>query len=391
MSASRQVAFAGRVVAVESGVAGNVNSTWSFKVGDEQGTAQLSIDAVSMAVTRRYVTPFGGARGGPRPVWPDDHGFLNKVEDPGTSLTHVGAREYDATVGQFLSVDPLLDAGDVQSLNGYVYGSNNPMAFPDPTGLDAFDSPSLCAYRSCAPSSNSSRDDMNPQELAARSGSRGAGSYAEPVRNGRVTYIPVGLNVVDFCEHQNTVQCRAQFDPSFPIKQAKPQDDYQDRQLLLSSAAMIPGGGVPLDALAAADSIHEKDYLGATLSGVGIFFEGADFVKAVRAARALRAVNTTEQVLGELGDARTYVNLTRRNSIRNVGTDATHAEFVDTLERAGWTSSTSKNGDVQIMQKDGAKFVLRSKNSSGYEGWTADFTPAGSKKHTVEIRLGYKK
>jgi hypothetical protein len=43
-----------------------------------------------------------------------------------------------------------------------------------------------------------------------------------------------------------------------------------------------------------------------------------------------------------------------------------------------------------MFEKDGAKYVLRDKNSSNYAGWTADFTPAGSKKHVLEIRLGYK-
>ncbi len=38
--------------------------------------------------------------------WPDDKKFLGKPADPATGLTHVGAREYDPLLGQFLSVDP---------------------------------------------------------------------------------------------------------------------------------------------------------------------------------------------------------------------------------------------------------------------------------------------
>lgn len=72
-----------------------------------------------------------------------------------------------------------------------------------------------------------------------------------------------------------------------------------------------------------------------------------------------------EQLLGE---SHTYVDLTRGGSIRNVGTDATHSEFADTPTSSGWTSRTSSDGVVQIFQKDGAKYVLRSKNSSGYPG-----------------------
>jgi hypothetical protein len=90
-----------------------------------------------------------------------------------------------------------------------------------------------------------------------------------------------------------------------------------------------------------------------------------------------------------LGEPHTYVDRTRGGSIRNVGTDATHSEFADTLTSGGWTSRTSSDGVMQIFQKDGAKYVLRSKNSSGYPGWTVDFTPAGAKQHILEIRLGY--
>ncbi|WP_327389124.1 hypothetical protein [Streptomyces sp. NBC_01207] len=39
-------------------------------------------------------------------------------------MTHVGAREYDAALGQFLSVDPVLSLDQNQSLNGYSYANN---------------------------------------------------------------------------------------------------------------------------------------------------------------------------------------------------------------------------------------------------------------------------
>jgi RHS repeat-associated protein len=55
--------------------------------------------------------------------------------DAGTGLTHIGAREYDPSIGQFISVDPVFAADQHQSLNGYVYANNNPVTFSDPTGL----------------------------------------------------------------------------------------------------------------------------------------------------------------------------------------------------------------------------------------------------------------
>lgn len=93
---------------------------------------------------------------------------------------------------------------------------------------------------------------------------------------------------------------------------------------------------------------------------------------------------------GSQAISQSYVDLTRGGSKHNVGTDATHIEFADNLTNGGWAAHTSKDGNVQIFSKDGAKYVLRSKNSSDYPGWTADFTPVGSKGHTLEIRLGHR-
>ncbi|MGW5424263.1 RHS repeat-associated core domain-containing protein [Streptomyces sp. NPDC003943] len=68
-------------------------------------------------------------------TWPDDKAFLGKPADTGTNLTHVGAREYDPSLGQFVSVDPALTLAQHQSLNGYAYANNSPVTFSDPTGL----------------------------------------------------------------------------------------------------------------------------------------------------------------------------------------------------------------------------------------------------------------
>jgi RHS repeat-associated protein len=94
--------------------------------------------------------------------------------------------------------------------------------------------------------------------------------------------------------------------------------------------------------------------------------------------------------LGHADDvSRTYLNITKGRSRRNIGTNATHTEFAETLIQGGWISRTSPDGRVQIFSKDGAKYVLRRENSSGYPGWTADYTPSGAQGHTLEIRLGY--
>ncbi|GAQ65056.1 RHS repeat domain-containing protein [Streptomyces scabiei] len=108
----------------------------SYLVTDQHGTATLAIDATNQEFSRRYTTPFGAPRGDTTgAAWPDDKGFLGKTTDTGTGLTHVDARQYDPELGQFISVDPLLQTGVGQTLNGYSYAVQNPSTLADPSGL----------------------------------------------------------------------------------------------------------------------------------------------------------------------------------------------------------------------------------------------------------------
>ena len=64
----------------------------------------------------------------------DNHKFTGKEED-GTGLYYYGARYYDKSLGRFLSTDPVLKIGDdPQTLNPYVYCTNNPLRYIDPDG-----------------------------------------------------------------------------------------------------------------------------------------------------------------------------------------------------------------------------------------------------------------
>ncbi|MFF0437485.1 polymorphic toxin-type HINT domain-containing protein [Streptomyces sp. NPDC004327] len=107
-----------------------------FLAGDHHGTQSLAVTSdTTQKVTKRYMTPFGAERGGSIGTWPTDKGFLNKTADKTTGLTHIGAREYDPAIGQFISVDPLLSTDQHQSLNGYAYANQHPTTTSDPTGL----------------------------------------------------------------------------------------------------------------------------------------------------------------------------------------------------------------------------------------------------------------
>lgn len=131
-TAQRHYSYAGQTIATRTGTGiANVKTL----VPDHQGTASITINAGDHSVNRRYQTPFGAPRGS-TPAWPGDHGFLDAPTDQATTgWVHLGAREYTPIHGRFLTVDPLVDLTNPQTLNGYAYALNTPVTMSDPSGL----------------------------------------------------------------------------------------------------------------------------------------------------------------------------------------------------------------------------------------------------------------
>ncbi|MFG3427622.1 RHS repeat domain-containing protein [Streptomyces californicus] len=131
--ANRYYSAAGSTIAIRSNQTGT--EKLSFLAADHHSTSSIAITSdTTQTVTKRYSTPFGSSRGNTTGIWPDDKSFLGKTDDKTTGLTHIGAREYDPTIGQFISVDPLLETTKHQTLNGYSYAANSPVTYSDPTG-----------------------------------------------------------------------------------------------------------------------------------------------------------------------------------------------------------------------------------------------------------------
>ncbi|NUL25204.1 RHS repeat-associated core domain-containing protein [Streptomyces lunaelactis] len=135
LSGTRYYTAAAQTIAVRAATVGVAGTRLSFLAADHHGTSSIALDATTLAVTKRHTTPFGAPRGTASPSWPDDKGFLGKPSDKTTGLTHIGAREYDPGIGQFISVDPIMDLTDPQNFNGYSYAGNSPVSSSDPTGL----------------------------------------------------------------------------------------------------------------------------------------------------------------------------------------------------------------------------------------------------------------
>ncbi|ROR44146.1 intein/RHS repeat-associated protein [Kitasatospora cineracea] len=122
------------------GTAVLTNTAYGFELSDQHGSGTVSLDATAKNPSWRQLTPYGAPRGAAAGgSWLDPNGFLGKSLSTNAQLTTVGARQYDTTLGRFISLDPVFEASDPQQLNGYTYGSSNPVVHSDPSGLMAWD------------------------------------------------------------------------------------------------------------------------------------------------------------------------------------------------------------------------------------------------------------
>ena len=64
-----------------------------------------------------------------------DYGYTGQRKDSYLDTYHMGAREYDPSLGRWLSADTIVpDPANPQSLNRYSYVYNNPLRYTDPSG-----------------------------------------------------------------------------------------------------------------------------------------------------------------------------------------------------------------------------------------------------------------
>ncbi|WP_241833352.1 polymorphic toxin-type HINT domain-containing protein [Streptomyces caatingaensis] len=183
----------------------NDDGSGSFVVGDHLGTGQLAIDGKGKSATHRRTTPFGTPRGEQPKNWPGTKGFVGGTNDTATGLTHLGAREYDPSIGRFISVDPLMDLGDPQQNQGYAYAHNNPATLSDPSGLapaDCWLIPGMqCTRRSDGgydqrmPGESSSSDDGGGDDGDSGGSESGVWEPAPASRGMEVVYAGVEVPV----------------------------------------------------------------------------------------------------------------------------------------------------------------------------------------------------
>jgi RHS repeat-associated protein len=116
---------------------------WTYH--DHLGNRVLYLNDTPELIYRRVFEPFGGVAAESLGTAQHERIFTGKREDVDTrvgsesGLIHFGARWYDAEIGRFLSIDPIVqDVGDPQTHNPYGYVRNNPINAVDPDGREWF-------------------------------------------------------------------------------------------------------------------------------------------------------------------------------------------------------------------------------------------------------------
>ncbi|MCX4425853.1 polymorphic toxin-type HINT domain-containing protein [Streptomyces mirabilis] len=131
VSGTRYIPLPGGTTCVRSGS----GTSYSFQTSNYQGTSSLALDQTAQAPTFRSFDAYGNPRGTQPATWYGNKGFVGGTQDSTTNLTNLGAREYDAALGRFISADPYLEANDPDQIGGYAYAGDNPVTHSDPAGL----------------------------------------------------------------------------------------------------------------------------------------------------------------------------------------------------------------------------------------------------------------
>ncbi|MFJ8939789.1 RHS repeat-associated core domain-containing protein [Streptomyces sp. NPDC102365] len=330
LSGTRSYTANGQNIAVRTAVSGTSGSKLNFLAADHHGTSTIAMDGTTYAVTKRYTTPFGSSRGTKPTTWPNDKGFLNKPVDTATGLTHIGAREYDPGIGQFVSVDPVLSLEQHQSLNGYAYADNSPITFSDPTGLKKNGSlGSILGIIGAALGGvvgavlSAVGAILNSGTLSGGGG--GGTGTAQTTSTGTTTcYYAMGMNqcttsggapaMTDSSTNTgNSCNSTGSGYPACPGMMGEQGNPEMVKALLLIGCGWLPILGSGCDAYDVKQSAEQGDKLGASLGVIGFIPLVGDFIKLPAQLRDLERVadvadaakktkNTSKALLKKLFD-----------------------------------------------------------------------------------------
>jgi RHS repeat-associated protein len=102
-----------------------------FYLKDHLGNVRMVMNEQGTTVQEMEYFPFGLAI--PQIAGGNKYLYNGKEKQPETGLLDYGARQYDPSIGRWLSIDPLSEK--TLEYSPFVYGNNNPIYFADPNGM----------------------------------------------------------------------------------------------------------------------------------------------------------------------------------------------------------------------------------------------------------------
>lgn len=116
----------------EEGYVSLSDNKYHYYLKDHQGNNRVVINTAGTVEETSHYYPFGGVYAGTGNVQPYKYNGKEYDSKKGLNWYDYRARQYDAAVGRFTTLDPLSDKYYGNSL--YAYCLNNPVRFIDPTG-----------------------------------------------------------------------------------------------------------------------------------------------------------------------------------------------------------------------------------------------------------------
>ena len=116
----------------EAGYVSFPDKKYHFYLKDHQGNTRVVADKDGNVEETNSYYPFGGAFTSANSVQPYKYNGKELDQKNGLNWYDYGARHYDAAIGRWHVVDPMMEK--YYSVSPYVYCLNNPMKFVDPEG-----------------------------------------------------------------------------------------------------------------------------------------------------------------------------------------------------------------------------------------------------------------
>ena len=115
----------------EAGYISMNDSKYHYYLQDHQGNNRVVVSETGATEEVNHYYAFGGLFDNSNSVQPFKYNGKELDTSKGLNWYDYGARHYDATLGRFISADPL---GEKEYLNGvYNYCANNPLKYTDPS------------------------------------------------------------------------------------------------------------------------------------------------------------------------------------------------------------------------------------------------------------------